>query len=162
MARSARRRREGPTRPFEGVRKPLKVLHAVAHLMVDFALLAFVWLTLAFWNTGFRADFVNQGGRTRSAVDASQYVHGHLGVGLFLLTLGVIVVSVVLIKEILALVGLVILVTIGLAVFDRPGLGSFYHLLHFDKGRYYGSLFGDSGDGLSRAHVLIRGLHRGG
>ena len=118
-------------------RGPKKVLHAVAHLMVSLSLLAFVWLTLAFWNSGFRADFVNQAGRTQSALDASQYVSGHIGVGLFLLTLGVIIVSVVLIKEILALIGLVILVTIGLAIFYRPGLGSFYHVLDFSKGKYF-------------------------
>jgi len=124
--------------PFlEAARGAMKVLHAVAHLMVSLALLAFVWLTLAFWNSGFRADFVNQTGRTQSALDASQYVSGHIGVGLFLLTLGVIIVSVVLIKEILALIGLVILVTIGLAIFYRPGLGSLYHVLDFSKGRYF-------------------------
>jgi hypothetical protein len=31
----------------------------------------------------------------------------------------------------------VILVTIGLAIFYRPGLGSFYHVLDFSKGKYF-------------------------
>jgi hypothetical protein len=39
-----------------------RFLHAGFHLILAYAVLAFVWLQLAFWNTGFRADFVSQAG----------------------------------------------------------------------------------------------------
>ena len=108
-----------------------RFLHAGIHLLLAYAVLAFVWLELAFWNTGFRADFVNQAGRTQSAVDASRYVSGHLGVGLIILTVGMIITGAALIKQILIWLGLIILIVIALAIFDKSALGSFFHWLNF-------------------------------
>lgn len=114
---------------YESARGLIKLLHAAAHLLVAFALMAFVWLQLAFWNSGFRADFVNQQGRTQSALAASQYVSGHLGAGLVLLTLGVIAVGAVIIKQLISLAGLLLVVIIVLAIFDRAELGSLFHTI---------------------------------
>lgn len=114
-------------------RGSVKMLHASVQLIVCMAVLAFVWLQLAFWNTGFRADFVNQEGRTQSALDASQYVSGHLGLGFILLTLGVIIVSAVVIKQMLVWMGLLLILVIVLAIFSTHDLGVVFRWLEFPK-----------------------------
>lgn len=111
-------------------------LHAGTTLILGYAVLAFVWLQLAFWNTGFRADFVNQAGRTQSAVAASHYVSGHLGAGLIILTVGVIFIGAALIKQTLIWLGLVILIVIVLAVVDKSALDSFFHWLRFGNATF--------------------------
>jgi MFS family permease len=113
-----------------------RFLHAGTHLILAYAVLAFVWLQLAFWNTGFRADFVNQAGRTQSAIAASRYVSGHLGVGLVILTVGMIFTGAALIKQILIWLGLFILVVIALAIFDKSALSSFFHWLDFSSATF--------------------------
>ncbi len=105
--------------------------HAGFHLVLAYAVLAFVWLQLAFWNTGFRADFVNQAGRTQSAIDASRYVSGSLGAGLIILTVGMILTGAALLKQILIWLGLVILIVIALSIFDKSALDFFFHWLRF-------------------------------
>lgn len=108
-----------------------KFLHAGTHLILAWAVLTFVWLQLAFWNTGFRADFVNQTGRTQSAVAASQYVNGHLGAGLIILTIGMIITGAALIKQVLIWLGLVIVAVIVLVFVDNSALGPLFHWLDF-------------------------------
>jgi hypothetical protein len=114
-----------------------KFLHGGTHLVLAYAVLAFVWLQLAFWNAGFRASFVDQLGRTQSAANAAQYVSGHLGAGFIILTIGVIVTGAAVIKQTLLWLGIVILLVIGLGIFDSSALGSFFHWLDFG-----GSTFG--------------------
>jgi hypothetical protein len=108
-----------------------RFLHAGTHLILGYAVLAFVWLTLAFWNLGFRGEFVDQAGRTQSAASASQYVSGHLGAGLIIFTVGMILIGAALIKQVLIWVGLVLLIVIIFAIFDSSALGSMFHWLDF-------------------------------
>jgi hypothetical protein len=115
-----------------------KFLHAGTHLVLSYALLAFVWLQLAFWNNGFRADFENQEGRTQSAANAAQYVNGHLGVGLVILTIGVIFTGASVFLDTLIWLGIVVLIIIGFAIFDSSALGSFFHWLDFGGSNFAG------------------------
>jgi uncharacterized membrane protein len=121
---------------LSSARDVAKFLHAGTTLILAYAVLAFVWLQLAFWNTGFRADFVNQAGRTQSAVAASQYVSGHLGAGLIILTVGMILIGAALIKQTLIWLGLVILIVIALSIFDKSALDSFFHWLRFSNATF--------------------------
>jgi hypothetical protein len=116
---------------LEDARQLVKVLHAAVQLLVCWAMLAFAWLSLAFWNTGFRQEFFAQEGRTQSALDASQYVSGHMGAGFILVTLGVVISTAVVIKELLIWVGVLFLLIIALAIFDSHGIGTVFHWLEF-------------------------------
>jgi hypothetical protein len=108
-----------------------RFLHAGTHTILAFGMVAFVWLQLAFWNAGFRADFVNQLGRTQSAAAASQYVSGHLGAGFIILTVGMILIGAALIKQLLIWLGLILATVIILSFVDSSAIGSLFHWLDY-------------------------------
>jgi hypothetical protein len=74
---------------------------------------------------------VNQAGRTQSAIANSQYVSGHLGAGLIILTVGMIITGAALIKQVLIWFGLALLIVIVFAIFDSSALGSLFRWFDF-------------------------------
>lgn len=117
--------------PLEGARRVVKVLHAFAHIMVSAGVVALVLLGMAFWNLGFRTEFTSQFGGIPSAVTASQYIDGHLGIGIFLLAAGVFVTAVVVIKQIAAVLGVLLAVCIVVGIVHSAWLIPIGHWIGF-------------------------------
>lgn len=109
----------------------MKVLHAFAHITVSAGVVALALLGLAFWNLGFRTEFTNQFGGIPSAVAASQYIDGHLGIGIFLLAAGVFVTAVVVIKQIAAVLGVLLVVCIVVWIVHSAWLIPIGHWIGF-------------------------------
>jgi hypothetical protein len=117
--------------PLDGARGVVKVLHAFAHITVSAGVVALALLDLAFWNLGFRTEFTNQFGGIPSAVTASQYIHGHLGIGIFLLTAGLIVTAFVVIKQIGSVLGVLLIVCIAVWIIHSAWLIPIGHWIGF-------------------------------
>jgi hypothetical protein len=86
---------------------------------------------MTFWNFGFRTEFTNQFGGIPGAVTALQYIDGHFGIGIFLLTAGVIVTAVVLFRQIAMILGVLVVVYIVVGIVHSAWLIPIEHWIGF-------------------------------
>jgi len=106
-------------------------IQALAHVILSFSWIAFLFLWLGLGTIAFPAIFANTLGGGADALRASHYYTLHFGIGLIFMFAGLIISGIAIFQKIAIVVGLLLVVLIVLLVIHSPYLGQFFHFLGF-------------------------------
>jgi hypothetical protein len=106
-------------------------IQALAHVIVSFSWIAFLFLYLGLGTIAFPIIFANNLGGGADAIRASHYFTLHFGIGLIFILTGLIISGIAIFQKIAIVVGLLLVVLIVLVLFHSAYLGQFFHFLGF-------------------------------